>query len=190
MRIRAVRPEFWADETLGHLSDAVRLFYIGLWCFADDAGWLEYRPGQLGATLYPYRSVHRRERDIEGWTIALEAAGRIVRHPCGCAQIPTLTRHQRLGGKPSFQYRDRHGEHTSTDQSVLVRSDTPVSKGKVSRVEGSEGTLPSPSQRGPRAMGTNPRTTGESPRQLRARWKRDTDVLAPLNAALAARHEP
>lgn len=130
MRIRAVRPDFWQDETLGHLSDAVRLFYIGLWCVADDAGWFEWRPGQLGAALYPYRSAHRRERDIEVWTIALEAVGRIVRHPCGCGQVPTLVRHQKMGGTPSYQARDKHKRHLSTDESVEVRSDTPLRVGK------------------------------------------------------------
>src|SRR5688572_8830651 len=56
VRIRAIRPDFWQDDTLGHLSDSVRLFYVGLWCVADDAGWLEWKPAQLGAALYPYRT--------------------------------------------------------------------------------------------------------------------------------------
>jgi hypothetical protein len=141
MRIRAVRPDFWQDDTLGHLSDAVRLFYIGLWCVADDAGWLEWKPSQLGAALYPYRSSHRRVREIEAWGDVLVQAGRVVRHPCGCAYIPTLTKHQRAGGNPSYQYREKHRYHTSMDESVLVRTDTSleVGKGKVSR-GGSGGT--------------------------------------------------
>lgn len=135
MRIRAVRPDFWQDDTLGHLSDAVRLFYIGLWCVADDAGWLEWKPSQLGAALYPYRASHKRVRDIDAWGEQLVQAGRIVRHPCGCAFIPTLTKHQRAGGNPSYQYREKHRYHTSMDESVLVRTDTSleVSKGKVSK---------------------------------------------------------
>jgi hypothetical protein len=139
MRIRAVRPDFWQDDTLGHLSDAVRLFYVGLWCMADDAGWLEWKPSQLGASLYPYRTVHRRERDIDGWGDVLVQTGRIVRHPCGCAFIPTLVKHQRIGGKPSYQYRDKHKWHLVTDESVPVRSDTPVGKGKGGIEEGGSG---------------------------------------------------
>jgi hypothetical protein len=139
MRIRAVRPDFWQDETLGHLSDAVRLFYVGLWCVADDAGWLEWRPGQLGASLYPYRSAHRREREIEGWGEVLVGTGRIVRHPCGCAYIQTLTKHQRIGGHPSYQARDKHRFHTSTDESGLVRTSTPVGKGREGKEEGGSG---------------------------------------------------
>jgi hypothetical protein len=130
VRIRAVRPDFWQDDTLGHLPDAVRLFYIGLWCVSDDAGWLEWKPSQLGATLYPYRSAARRERDINAWGASLVTAGRIVIHPCGCARIPTLTKHQRIGGNPSYQARDKHRYHISTDESVLVRSDTSLEGGK------------------------------------------------------------
>jgi hypothetical protein len=141
VRIRAVRPDFWQDDTLGHLSDAVRLFYVGLWCVADDSGWLEWKPGQLGASLYPYRSAHRRERDIEAWGDVLVQTGRIVRHPCGCAFIPTLTKHQRTVGNPSFQYREKHKRHLSTDESGLVRTDTPleVGRGKERKVEGGSG---------------------------------------------------
>jgi hypothetical protein len=135
MRIRAVRPDFWQDDTLGHLADAVRLFYIGLWCVADDAGWLEWKPSQLGASLYPYRTAHRREREIEAWGDVLVQTARIIRYPCGCAFIPTLTKHQRAGGNPSYQYRDKHKRHQSPDESVPVRTDTPleVGKGEVSK---------------------------------------------------------
>lgn len=141
MRIRAVRPDFWQDDTIGHLSDSVRLFYIGLWCVADDAGWLEWKPAQLGAALYPYRTAHRRERDIEAWGDQLIQAGRIVRHPCACARIPTLTKHQRAGGNPSYQFRDKHRFHVSTDESVPVRTDTSleVGEGKGGREMGGTG---------------------------------------------------
>jgi hypothetical protein len=136
MRIRAVRPDFWQDDTIGHLPDAVRLLYIGLWCVADDAGWLEWRVAQLGATLYPYRPASNRERNIRLWGAQLAAADRIVLHPCGCAFIPTLSRHQRLGGQPTYQYRDKHRRHLVTDDSVGVGSPTPQ---EVGRGKGREG---------------------------------------------------
>lgn len=141
MRIRAVRPDFWQDDTLGHLSDAVRLFYIGLWCVADDAGWFEWRPGQLGAALYPYRSARRRERDIEAWTTVLESVGRIVRHPCGCGLIPTMARHQKSGGHPTFAVRDKHRNEHGLPESVLVRTSTPLEggEGKVGKERNGEG---------------------------------------------------
>lgn len=136
MRIRAVRPDFWSDDTIGQLSDSVRLFYVGLWCVADDAGWLEWKPSQLGATLYPYRPMVSRERNVEAWGIALETAGRLVRYPCGCAHIPTLAKHQRLGGTPTYQYRDKHRRHmNATSESGEVRSSPSgrVGEGKVGK---------------------------------------------------------
>jgi hypothetical protein len=135
MRIRSVRPDFWQDDTLGHLSDSVRLFYIGLWCVADDAGWLEWKPAQIGAALYPYRIPAARVRSIETWGETLVEAGRIVRHPCGCAYIPTMTKHQKAGGNPSYQYRDKHKYHVSMDESVLVSSGKALelSKGELSK---------------------------------------------------------
>jgi hypothetical protein len=125
MRIRAVRPDFWSDETLGHLPDPVRLFYIGLWCVSDDAGWFEYHAAQLGAALYPYRPVRSRERDIERYMVALVELERIVLYPCGCGYIPTMARHQALGGRPSYAIRDKHKKHdvrTNTDASVPLRT--------------------------------------------------------------------
>ena len=125
-----MRPDFWQDDTLGHMPDALRLFYIGLWCVSDDAGWFEWKPAQLGAALYPYRSAARRTRDIVTWGEALETAGRIVRHPCGCAHIPTLTKHQKIGGNPSRQFKEKHMHHVMSDESGLVRTDKTLRGGK------------------------------------------------------------
>ena len=101
MRIRQVRPEFWTDETMAALSAAVRLFYIGLWDVADDAGWLSgVRADRRGAV-----SVRVSEEAGAGHCVLVGAAaevGRLVVHDCGCAEIPTLPRHQRVSGKQSF----------------------------------------------------------------------------------------
>jgi hypothetical protein len=91
--------------------------YIGLWCIADDGGWLTWDAPQIGALLYPYKSVHARERSVESAGVALAVAGRLVMFPCGCAYIPKLADHQRIGGNKSFTVRDRHRVHTSTDLS-------------------------------------------------------------------------
>ena len=132
MRIRQVRPEFWSDETLAELPDSARLFYIGLWNISDDAGWLEWSPQRIGALLYPYRPTRRRNREIEAWGKLLVADSRLRIYECGCAEIPTLPRHQRVAGKPAFTVRDRHfGRHLS----LSVRTDSHV---EVSRVEGSK----------------------------------------------------
>jgi hypothetical protein len=144
MRIRAVRPDFWSDDKLGHVPDAVRLFYIGLWCIADDAGWFEFHVSQLGATLYPYRAVKARERSISSWTATLVNLERVQLFPCGCGFIPTMARHQLIGGKASYALRDKHQRHIApigTDGSVPVRTDTSVGKVKVGKEKGGLGGI-------------------------------------------------
>ena len=108
MRIRQIRQDFFTDEKLAGLSDGTRLFYVGLWCVADDSGWFRSDIARIGALLYPYRAKGRRERDISSWLAALVALGRVVLHECGCGVIPTLKRHQIVGGKRSQTEQERH----------------------------------------------------------------------------------
>ena len=118
MRIRQVRPEFFTDATVSRLTSSVRLTYIGLWCVADDSGWMDWDVPQIAAQLYPYESVRVRERRIEQAGEALTASGRLSIEGCGCAFIPKLADHQKIGGNKSFTARDRHRVHTSSDVSA------------------------------------------------------------------------
>jgi hypothetical protein len=118
MRIRQVRPEFFTDAVVSRLPVDVRLTYIGLWCAADDAGWLVWDVDQVAAQLYPYESVKVRTRRVEKAGGALVGAGRMALPGCGCAFIPKLSEHQRIGGNKSFTVRDKHPVHTSLDKSA------------------------------------------------------------------------
>lgn len=131
MRIRQVRPEFWTDEVMAGLPPAVRLFYIGLWNVSDDAGWMEWRVSRIGAVLFPYESARRRERDIERWSEALVGAGRLVVHDCGCAEVPTLAKHQRVTGKQSFAALEAHRKHLLRSGKQSPLSGSPVTLGNV-----------------------------------------------------------
>ena len=131
MRIRQVRPEFFTDPVLGRLSNDARLIYIGLWCIADDAGWLEWDVPHIAAMLSPYQSVLVRERMTTRAAEQLVAAERVQVFPCGCALIPRLADHQKIGGTKSFTFRDRHDSrhvHTNTDESRHSRTSTPVGR--------------------------------------------------------------
>ena len=63
-RIRFLKPEFFSDEDLGTLPFQTRLTFAGLWCFADKAGRLEYRPKYLKAMIFPYDNI-KIEKEIE-----------------------------------------------------------------------------------------------------------------------------
>lgn len=125
MRIRQVRPEFFTDPVMAKLSPAVRLTYIGLWCVADDAGWLRWDVPQIGALLYAFEPVKKREAHLEAARAELERTERLFLSDCGCARIPTLSKHQRVTGKRSFSAREAHGKHSPlTDSPVTERNVT------------------------------------------------------------------
>lgn len=53
-RKRMIDPEFWSDEEIGQWSYEARLFYIGLWNFADDLGRFKAHPALLKSQIFPY----------------------------------------------------------------------------------------------------------------------------------------
>lgn len=121
MRIRQVKPEFFADSDIAALPYAVRLFYIGLWCVADDAGWIEWKPERIAHDLYGYEARATREKHVAAWSEALVESGHLAIHECGCAVIPTLPKHQRVTGKQNFRNQEAHGKHLPlTDKPVIA----------------------------------------------------------------------
>ena len=142
VRIRQVKPAFWTDKVMAGLPKSARLTYIGLWMLSDDAGWIEWDIDTAGAELFPYESVKRRLRELTSDLEALMAAGRVVRHDCGCLQVPHLEEHQRISGVRSFRARDAHAKHLlrSTKQAPLSDSPGTVGKGRERNVTESNGS--------------------------------------------------
>ena len=52
-RYRRIKPEFWSDDKVIELTHSARLFFIGLWNFADDTGFHKNNPRQLKAEIFP-----------------------------------------------------------------------------------------------------------------------------------------
>lgn len=98
MRIRQVKPAFWSDATIAELSEKTRLFYIGLWMIADDAGWLRWNASEIARDLYGYEPRGRREKRVQDMFSELVGTERVVLEPCDHAVIPSLPGHQRLAG--------------------------------------------------------------------------------------------
>ena len=65
-RIRYLKPEFWKDEDIAELSPIIRLFFMGLWNFADKSGRLEDRPKYLKKEIFPDQKA-----DVEKFLITL-----------------------------------------------------------------------------------------------------------------------
>lgn len=110
MRIRQIKPSFWSDSRLAELPESARLFYIGLWMVADDAGWFRWDPVEVSRDLYGYEGRAKRERRASAMFDALVSAGRVVVHPCGHAEVPKLSDHQHLAGVQK-QVRSAFNEH-------------------------------------------------------------------------------
>jgi len=53
-KIRALHPGIWTDVTLGECSRDARLFYMGLWTVADDAGVFEWHEKLLKSQIFPF----------------------------------------------------------------------------------------------------------------------------------------
>ena len=142
MRIRQIKPGWWLDKELRRgLCAAAREFYVGLWCVADDAGWLEWDLEKVAAELYPYGvdpdgglfggdMVAGREDAVSTWSKQLAALSKdnphLVIYPCGHARLPKLTSHQKLGGRPVHTVRDRHARDCAR-----LRADARGGRGRV-----------------------------------------------------------
>jgi hypothetical protein len=98
MRIRQVKPSFWTDSTLAELREPVRLFYIGLWMLADDAGWFRVNVPEIGNELYGFDSRKARETKVAAYLDLLKDAKRITVEECGHALVVKLRDHQHLAG--------------------------------------------------------------------------------------------
>jgi hypothetical protein len=98
MRIRQIKPEFWKDAKLAGLTEGARLFFIGTWSLADDAGWLRWSIPEIAAELYPFEPRKMRERRVEKHGQVLAMMGRLHFHDCGHAVIPKMPAHQHLAG--------------------------------------------------------------------------------------------
>jgi hypothetical protein len=136
MRIRQIKPSYWDDTRLHHtpgIGAEVREFYIGTWQIADDIGWMAWDVSAIAKQLYGWQSVARRERNVREWGARLTAIGRLQIYECGHAWVPTLAKHQRIGGtKAEGAYRE-HQRCVSPQSSADLRN-PPQSVDTVSNV--------------------------------------------------------
>jgi hypothetical protein len=146
MRIRQVKPAYWADPLLQKkLTAAERECYIGLWMFADDSGWLRLDLAEIAGELYRYRATRAREAALGRHVAHLEGLGRIELYGCGHAFIPTLTKHQRMAAETRkvFTILDEHRERCQPEQaSAAEGSGTQRSAARERKVEERNGGVP------------------------------------------------
>ena len=54
MRIRTIKPEFWANEDIASMSFEARLMAIGLLNLSDDEGYFKFSPPFIKGQIFPY----------------------------------------------------------------------------------------------------------------------------------------
>lgn len=92
MKIRSLRPEFFADGRMAQLSPMARILYMGLWCIADDEGRGRFHPKSIEGEVFPHETV-----DIRTLLTELIEMGRIVTYDVGAESyfhIPKFTTYQ------------------------------------------------------------------------------------------------
>jgi hypothetical protein len=93
-RIRTIKPDFWTDEKLVECSPTARLFFIGMWNFADDSGNLARSSKKLKMQILPSDNV-----DAECLVMELINQGVLVEYSvCGekYLHIKGFTKHQKI----------------------------------------------------------------------------------------------
>ena len=97
-RIRTVKPDFFTDEKLTACSPTARLLFIGLLCFVDDYGVMQYSPKRTKMLIFPADNL-----DVEPFIAELVAQNRVVLYQSegrSYLWVRNFTRHQRIN-RPS-----------------------------------------------------------------------------------------
>jgi len=89
MRARNIKPDFFTDERLIKLSFAERLFFIGLWCFADRDGFFEIKHHEMKLKLFPEQKA-----DISKMLQSLEKE-KIIKLHKQYGYLPNFNKHQK-----------------------------------------------------------------------------------------------
>ncbi len=125
-RKRYIKPGFFKNEELAELPPLVRIFFQGLWCWADREGRLEDRPKRLKSEIMPYDNLN-----AEGALVKLQSAGFIIRYTCKTdvsenkiIQIVNFKKHQDIhvneaaSNLPHYQSitEKKHGADTVQEQ--------------------------------------------------------------------------
>lgn len=76
-RIRTIKPSFWEDEKMAKLPFPCRLFYIGMWNFADDLGVVRANAALLKSYIFPYDD-NLRVSEVQKWIDALVKARMLI----------------------------------------------------------------------------------------------------------------
>ena len=100
-RIRTIKPQFWGDIEIAHLSIAARYMAIGLVSMADDDGRFIGTLNAIGGYVFPHDDLTTKQ--LAKWRDEIAKSGFAVFYEVDGKQfgyIPNYARHQRIN-RPS-----------------------------------------------------------------------------------------
>jgi hypothetical protein len=135
-RIRDLKPSFFESEQIAQCSPLARLFFQGLWCYADREGRLEDRPMKLKGLILPYDNCNGDEllAELEKSLDPVTNDGLIIRYQVGgrkYIEIPTFGKHQRVHPQEKesdLPARKTRGKNTIKRDSVTIKRDSITTK--------------------------------------------------------------
>lgn len=132
-RKRMIDPEFWSDEEIGKWSRSARLFYIGLWNFADDCGRFKAHSGLLKSQIFPYDNP----KGLIISKLKQEVSNKIVWYDVNSSQygyLRNFLKHQRIDRPQPSKLppppEDKIVEHSPNNQRVILPN---ISKDNISK---------------------------------------------------------
>ena len=143
-RQRVIHPEFWTDGKMLKLPLRTRLFYIGLWQFADDYGHLEDESEQLQVLIFPGGCEPVTPEETSMMITELCACHRLFRYEVDgkkCLAISFWDRWQHIEKRSRARLPSPPGIEPSTS-APSVGDPSPISRG----------ALPDPSPTPPRPL--------------------------------------
>jgi hypothetical protein len=121
-RNRMITPEFWEDEKIGKLSVYAKLFFIGMWNFADDKGYIRNNPIVLKAKIFPYENIENSKIEMlvnELLSLKiLEEKNRILK-------IKNFLKHQKIKN-PSEKSLEKEYENQAEIENSTEKKDSPT----------------------------------------------------------------
>ena len=133
-RIRSIKPEFWTDEKIVECSTSARLFFIGLWNFADDYGNIQNSAKQLKAKIFPCDNI--KVDQLINELITQRLLVEYSSNDCNYLHINNFEKHQKID-RPSSP---ACPEYTACEYSSSTRRGLAL-EGKGEEGKGEEGNI-------------------------------------------------
>jgi hypothetical protein len=175
-RQRTIAPGFYRNEHLGECAPLTRIFFSGLWCWADRRGRLADRPKRLKAEILPYDDA-----DGEAMVAELAAHGLVKRYEAAgirVLQIVNFDKYQKPHPKETESVLPDEAGHFLATEEGEPKVDPGHTQG-----DPEEGTSPASLLSLPASSSL---ASSEKPAGGRAGSKKAGVRLGPLGAQLVA----